>query len=94
MQVLLRHGKALIGMGDHERALPLLERAADKEPANRAVQQQLLRAKRALREKANAADAGMFKHVDLAKAGLTSRRAAAEEGASARLEKVLYRYLM
>jgi len=86
-KVLLRHGQALLGQAAHERALPLLERAADKEPANRAVKEELLHARRAIRDKAKAADAGMFKHVDLAKAGLTSRRAAAEAGAGERLSR-------
>ena len=93
IKVLLRHGQALLGQHEYERALPLLERAADREPNNRAVREELLRAKKAIKEKAKAADAQIFANIDLHKSGLTSRRAAAEEGAKERLEKGFDRLL-
>ena len=48
VKVLLRHGQALIGLDEHERAKALLERAAGLDPSNRPVKDQLIKAKKAL----------------------------------------------
>jgi len=47
VKVLLRHGQALLALGQPEAAKSALQRAVDKDPANRAVREELVRAKRA-----------------------------------------------
>jgi len=80
VKVLLRHGQALLGLNRPEEAKVLLERAADKEPNNRAVREEMVRAKKAAAAASKEADKRLFQSVDLTKQGLTSKR---EEEAAA-----------
>jgi tetratricopeptide (TPR) repeat protein len=74
VKVLLRHGQALLGLGHGEEAKAVLERAADKEPSNRAVREELVKAKKAVAAAEKAAGARLFASVDLSKKGLTSKK--------------------
>ena len=73
VKVLLRHGTALVELREPERAKEALERALDKDPANRAVKVELGKAKRALSEVAKEAGKRVFQGVDLHRTGLTSK---------------------
>ena len=48
VKVLLRHGQAMLGLGRPEEARELLYRAAEKEPNNRPVREELVKAKKAV----------------------------------------------
>lgn len=77
VKVLLRHGQALLGIGGAEQAeaaKAVLERAATKEPGNRAVREELAKAKKAVSAAAREANARLFQRVDLSKDGLTSKK--------------------
>jgi len=74
VKVLLRHGQALLALGRAEAAKGVLERAADKEPSNRAVREELLKAKKLAAAAAKEADRRLFSAVNLHKQGLTSKR--------------------
>ena len=77
VKVLLRHGQALLALGEPEqleRAKELLEQAVGKEPNNRAVREELVKVKRAVKDAAKAADSRLFQSVDLRTKGLTSKK--------------------
>ena len=74
VKVLLRHGQALLALSKPEEAKELLEKAADKEPSNRAVREELLKAKKAVKELAKEGEKRLFQSVDLTKKGLTSKK--------------------
>ena len=74
VKVLLRHGQALLALGHAEAAKGLLEKAADKEPQNRAVREELIKAKRSVIEKAKEAEKALFREVNLTEKGLTSKK--------------------
>lgn len=80
VKILLRHGQAKLGLRDAEAARELLERAADKDPANRAVREELAKAKKLIAAALRDADQRLFKGVDLSRSGLTSKREHAEQG--------------
>ena len=67
VKVLHRHGQALNGSGDADGARAVLERALEKEPANRAVREELQKAKKAAAALAKARDSALFGAVDLRK---------------------------
>lgn len=74
VKVLLRHGQALLGLGCGAEAKQVLDRAAEKDPANRAVREELVRAKKAAAAADKEANKRLFQSVDLSKHGLTSKR--------------------
>ena len=77
VKVLLRHGQALLGIGRAEEAKELLYTAAEKEPNNRPVREELAKARKAAAAAAKEADKRLFQSVNLNKSGLTSRQPAA-----------------
>ena len=87
VKVLLRRGQALLGLQRPEEAKEVLEKAADKEPSNRSVREELVKAKKAVKEIAKAADARLFQNVDLTKKGLTSKKDEIVETLKTNLEK-------
>lgn len=74
VKVLLRHGQALLALNQPDAAKAALDRAADKEPQNRAVREELLKAKKAVNAAAKADAAALFRSVDLNTTGLTSKK--------------------
>ena len=86
VKVLLRSGQALLGLGRAADAKAALERAADKEPANRSVREELLRAKKAVKAEEDVNASRLFASVDLHKKGLTSKREAALEQLTATVD--------
>lgn len=74
VKVLLRKGQALLALSLPEEAKEVLEKAADKEPNNRAVREELLKAKKAVKDLLKDGEKRLFKGVDLAKKGLTSKK--------------------
>ena len=74
VKVLLRKGQALLALARPEEAKEVLERAADKEPSNRSVREELLKAKRAVKDLLKDGEKRLFQGVDLAKKGLTSKK--------------------
>lgn len=79
IKLLLRSGQAALGEGRAEEAYSLLRSAAEKDPNNRAVREELARAKRAADSAAKAREKQLFKSMDLNKTGLTSKREEASE---------------
>ena len=74
VKVLLRHGQALLGLDQPEAAKEVLEKAVEKEPNNRAVREELLKAKKAVKALADQSASRLFNKVDLFSAGLTSKK--------------------
>ena len=87
VKVLLRKGQALLALGQPDGAKEALERAADKEPSNRAVREELIKAKKAVIAIAKEADTRLFASVDLKSDGLTSKRDSALEQVQTALDK-------
>lgn len=79
IKLLLRSGQAALGEGRAEEAYSLLRSAAEKDPNNRAVREELARAKRAADSAAKTREKQLFKSMDLNKTGLTSKREEASE---------------
>ena len=74
VKVLLRKGQALLALSRPEEAKEVLERAADKEPSNRAVREELVKAKRAVKDLLKDGEKRLFQGVSLAEKGLTSKK--------------------
>jgi len=89
VKVLLRHGQAKLGLGEAEAARDILERAADKEPANRAVREELSKAKRQIAATLRDADQRLFRGVDLSRTGLTSKHEHAEQALQSAIDSAV-----
>jgi len=87
VKVLLRKGQALLALDRPEEAKEVLERAADKEPSNRSVREELLKAKKAVKGLLKDGEKRLFHGVDLTKKGLTSKKEEEVEGLKTGLEK-------
>ena len=74
VKVLLRYGQALLALDRPGDAKQFLAQAAEKDPANRSVREELVRAKKAAAAAAKEADKQLFHSIDLSKQGLTSKK--------------------
>lgn len=74
VKVLLRQAQAHLGTERPGEAKDCLSLALEKEPNNRAVREEMVKAKKMLKEHEKEAASRLFQKVDLTKKGLTSKR--------------------